>query len=121
MRAMTMRLARSQSERVAATTRWIVIVAAAIAAMGLIVAALWAWQGSADMVADWDVVHPARMLWAIRSGAIASAALAQVVIFGVVAGQVFPRRNGDQAVVIVGAGVFVLAVIAAVILSIARG
>jgi hypothetical protein len=116
---MTMRLALSQSGRVVAMTRWIVIVAAAIAAMGLLVAALWAWQASADRVADWDVLHPAQLLWAIRSGAIAAAALGEVVIFGVVAGQIFPRRRGDQVVVIACGGVFVLAIVAAVALGIA--
>jgi hypothetical protein len=105
--------------RVAAVTRAIIVIAAAIAAMGMVVAALWAWQGAPDMVDDWDVLRPDQMLWAIRSGAIAAAALAQVVIFGVVAGQFFPRRAGDQAVVIASAAVFVIAVIAAVALGMA--
>jgi hypothetical protein len=90
-----------------------------IAAIGMMVAALWAWAGAPDMVADWDVLRPDQMLWAIRSGAIAAAALAQVVIFGVVAGQIFPRRNADQAIVIVSAAIFAIALIAAVMLGIA--
>jgi hypothetical protein len=101
----------------AAVTRGIVISAAAIAAVGMVVAALWAWQGAVDIVADWEVSRPGAILWAIRCGAIAAAALAQVVIFGGVAGQIFPRRRGDQAVVISAAGVFVLAVIAGVVLA----
>jgi hypothetical protein len=105
--------------RIAAMTRAIIIVAAAIAAIGMMVAALWAWAGAPDMVADWDVLRPDQMLWAIRSGAIAAAALAQVVIFGVVAGQIFPRRNADQAIVIVSAAIFAIALIAAVMLGIA--
>jgi hypothetical protein len=102
-------------------TRAIVILAAAIAAMAMMVAALWAWQNAPDMVADWDVLRPGQMVWAIRTAAIATAALAQVVIFGVVAGQIFSRRTSDQAVVIGSAIVFVVAVIAAVILAVGGG
>jgi hypothetical protein len=102
----------------ARATRGIVIAAGAVVAMAMVVVALWAWRGADDMVADWDIARPAAALWAIRSGAIAAAALAQVVIFGVVAGRIFPRRRGDQAVVLAAAGIFLLALLAGVTLAV---
>jgi hypothetical protein len=87
--------------------------------MVLVVAALWAWQSARDIVADWEVTGPDAVVWAIRCGALAATALAQMIIIGVVAGQIFPRRRGDLILVGSASLVFVLAVVFAVALGLA--
>ena len=49
----------------------------AIIAVGLVVAALWAWAASSQLVARAD--RPELALWAVRSAAIAAIAGAQVL------------------------------------------
>ena len=56
-------------------------------AMAMIVAALWAWQSALSLSAT--ATRPDDTLWAVRSGAIALAALAQTILLTFVVGRIY--------------------------------
>ena len=60
-------------------------------ALVLMVTALWAW-GRAGWIAA-DATRPDVARWAVRSGAVSVAAVAQLVLLTFVAAPIFRRRN----------------------------
>jgi len=62
-----------------------------IAAIGLMVAALWAWGTAGWLVADSS--RPDLERYAVRSAAIASGAIAQLLLLTFVAGRAYQRRQ----------------------------
>jgi len=68
--------------------------------VAMVVASLWCWQNAAHLVRAWDPDKPDVAAWAVRSAAVAVAALAQVVLLTFVAAAVFepdaPRRGGGR-------------------------
>jgi hypothetical protein len=62
---------------------------AAVIAVGLVVAGLWAWNEAGRLAMFWN--RPDVGAWGIRSGAVASAAGAQALLLACVAGKLFRR------------------------------
>lgn len=62
-----------------------------ILALGLMVTALWAW-GRAGWIAA-DATRPDVTTWAVRSGAVSVAAIAQLVLLTFVATPIFRQRR----------------------------
>jgi hypothetical protein len=60
-------------------------------ALTLMVMALWAW-GRAGWIAA-DATRPEVARWAVRSGAVSAAAVAQLVLLSFVAAPIFRERN----------------------------
>jgi hypothetical protein len=95
------------------------MIAATAAAVALVIVGLWAWQAAADLVSQWPVDRPEVTIWAIRCGAIALAALGQVLVlrFGVRA--IYRRRALDDLLGITSAVACVIAAVSAVALGLA--
>jgi hypothetical protein len=66
------------------------MIAGVAAAMIMVMAALWGWQSAGRIVATWEG-HPDLALWCVRSGVVAFAAAAQVVLLSVVSHCMFGR------------------------------
>jgi len=80
----------------------------------MVMTALWAWQGAGDLVLGWEVARPDLVEWAVRSGAIAIFAAAQLVILFLIAGRIFRRGTFDVIVGFTAAAVFALASVSAI-------
>src|SRR5580698_9192879 len=87
------------------------------AAIGLMMAALWAWQIGPHLAFDAD--RPDVTLWAVRSAAVAAAALAQAVLLLLVLGSLYRRRRLDVALGVTTAAIFTIALVSAVALGLA--
>ncbi len=86
-------------------------------AIAMVVAGIWAWQ-SAFRFAD-GTTRPDVTLWALRSGAVALAAVAQVILMTFLA-RVFYPRDGFSAFLRMAAGlVAAIAMISAIALGLA--
>ena len=94
-----------------------IVVAAALAA-ALMVSSLWAWQQAPHLVFDAD--RPDLALWAVRTAAIAVAALAQAVLLFLVVGRIYQARGFDTVLRVCTAAVFTVAGIGAIVLSLAN-
>ena len=88
-----------------------------VAALGLMVAALWAWQQSAHLSIDAE--QPKVMCWAIRTAAVSAASLAQAVVLLAVVGNVYAARPVDVVLRVISSALFLLAGVSAVILGVA--
>ena len=95
--------------------RGISILFSALLSGGLVVAGIWAWQQAQDLVLDhWNAGRPELAEWAIRSGAIAAVALAQIIVLTFVAGRVYSRRTMDSVLTFTAGVVFALASVGAI-------
>ena len=84
----------------------------------LMVAALWAWQNAGRLVEGVDPERFRAASWAVRSGAVAAAAAAQVVLLTFVVGAVYRRRDRVSDLLRWGAaGVCTVAIVGAVALG----
>jgi hypothetical protein len=92
---------------------------AAIMAMILIVAALWAWESAPDLASDMQTSRPQAAIWAARSAALATAALAQTILLYFVIGGIYPRRALDDALRLCFGIACVLACVSAIALGMA--
>ena len=88
-----------------------------IAAIVLMVSALWAWQAGPHLAFDAD--RPDVALWAVRSAAVAAGALAQGLAVVLVLGNLYRRGRLDAAVGMTAAAVFAVALVSAVALGLA--
>jgi hypothetical protein len=90
-----------------------VVVGGAVA-VGMMIASLWSWQHALDISAD--AGNPQRAFWAMRSGAVGAAALAQLLLLTFVVGGVYPRRSRwlGEAMRLTAAVVFAVALVSAV-------
>ncbi len=97
--------------------RQISIGAGTATAIALMVSALWAWQMGPHLAFDAD--QPDVTLWAVRSAAVAAAALAQAVMLVLVLGNLYRRGRLDVALGVTAAAVFTIALVSAVALGLA--
>jgi hypothetical protein len=68
------------------------VFAGVLAGVGLVVLAIWLWQGSEELVMSWRSRRTG--LWAVWSAAAAAAALGQLVMLKWVAEPLYSRRGG---------------------------
>ncbi|HZL37305.1 MAG TPA: hypothetical protein VFC78_18440 [Tepidisphaeraceae bacterium] len=99
--------------------RILIIVFATACAVTLMVVAFWAWQGSADWASDWQLERPQAAAWAVRSAAIAAAALAQFLIVRCVVGSAYRRRFLDDVLCLGSAVASAIALVSAAALALA--
>jgi hypothetical protein len=91
-----------------------------VVATALMVGALWAWQQAPHLVFDAD--RPEIATWAVRTAAIAAAAMAQALLLLFVVGRIYrTRRAGgiDVALRVLTAAVFTVALVSAIALTLA--
>jgi hypothetical protein len=90
----------------------------ALVALALMVTALWTWGRAGWLAAD--ATRPDVARWAVRSGAVSVAAVAQLLLLTFVATPIFRRRNffGDAARLAVSV-VACIALVSAVALGLA--
>jgi hypothetical protein len=84
----------------------------ALTAIALMVLALWVWGRSAELagVLATGAAQPAVEIWAVRCGAIAAAAGAQLLLITSVMTAVFSRRATDE-ILRLGAGLMASAAV----------
>jgi hypothetical protein len=85
--------------------------------VAMMVAALWSWQGALRLSAA--ATRPEIELWAVRSGAIALAALAQMILLTCVVGRVYRSGISGQLVRVAAGLVGGVALVSAVALGLA--
>ena len=90
-----------------------------VAAVGLVVLALWAWQNAAEVAQRWGATRPYAAKLAVRSAAVAVAAAAQVVLLTGVIGRLYPRQVFDDVLRLCAALVAAVALVGAVALALA--
>lgn len=91
----------------------IVLISAAVLAGAMVVAGLWVWQSASELTMSWDVSRPDLILWAVRSGAVATVAAAQVILLAVVGGRLYGRGTFDAAICMTALAVFAIASVGA--------
>ena len=89
----------------------------AVAAVMLVVAALWGW-GQAWRIAE-DAHRPDVTVWAVRSGAVALLAAAQVLVVTCAVGAIYRRQPLDDMMRLLAALVATIALVSAVALALA--
>lgn len=92
---------------------WIVVPAAIFAGV-LIVAGLQTWQGSGDLLLEWNPARPDIFIWAVRGTAIAVLAAAQMIAIPFVCGRLYCRGSFDRMLFATAAATFALATVGAV-------
>ncbi len=99
--------------------RIIIPLGAIVAAVVIVSGAIWIWQDAPDRLVEWDAARPLAMLWAIRSGAIALAALGQLLVVMLAIGRLYSRRGLDDVLRVGFSVMAVLAMVSAVALGLA--
>jgi hypothetical protein len=89
----------------------------AVAAVALVVAALWAW-GQAGRFAE-HAHRPLVTAWAVRSGAVAAAAAAQVLVITCAIGAIYRRQPLDEMLRLLAGLIATIALVSAVALALA--
>jgi hypothetical protein len=89
----------------------------AVAAVALVVAALWAW-GQAWHLAE-NAHRPNVTVWAVRSGAVSAGAAAQVLVVTCAIGALYRRRAIDEMLRLLAGLVATIALVSAVALALA--
>lgn len=74
---------------------WIAMAAGAMFALALMVTAMWAWGRAGTLTLE--ATRPEVARWAIRSAAVGAAAMAQLLLLTLVAGQVYRRRTATSS------------------------
>jgi hypothetical protein len=95
----------------------IVMLIGSLLAIGLMVAGMWAWQRGPHLA--FDATRPDIALWAVRSAAVAAAALAQALVLLLVVGNLYRTRALDVVLRAAAAAVFLVALVSAVALGLA--
>jgi len=95
--------------------RALIGMATTVAAVLLVMAGLWAWQGAADWVLDWGADRPQVAAWALRSAGIAAVAAAQMILLTGVVTRFYRRGKFDTVVASASAFVFALALAGAIV------
>ncbi len=93
------------------------MLAGSLVATALMVISLWAWQQSPHIAFAAD--RPDVALWAVRTAAIAAAALAQAVVLFLVVGRIYRTRAMDLLLRVLTAVVFTVALVSAIALGLA--
>ena len=88
---------------------------AAAFAAALMVASLWAWQEAPHLAFEAD--RPDVAMWAVRTTAVAAAALAQAVLLLFVVGRIYRTRGLDIVLRVLTAAVFTVALVSAIALG----
>ena len=89
----------------------------AIAAVLLVVAALWGW-GRAGQIAE-NAHRPLVAVWAVRSGALAALAAAQMLVITCAVGALYRRGPVDEMLRLLAGLVATIALVSAVALALA--
>ena len=92
---------------------------ALVAALAMVSSAFWAWQAGPEWLIETQPARPEVMLWAVRSGAMALAGFAQVIVLVWVIGRIYPRRPLDDGLRLFFAFAGALAVVGTVALALA--
>ena len=90
---------------------------AAVVAGGLVTASLWGWQHAARLADDWS--RPDIAEWAVRSGAVGVAAIAQLLLATLVVGAYYRRGWFDRLLGTGAALVLGVALVSAIALALA--
>jgi hypothetical protein len=80
----------------------------------LIIAGLWTWQQSQDLVLDWGFGRPNIAQWAVRSAVVAAIAAAQIILLVPVIGRIYRRGVADMVIAFTAAVVLALASVSAI-------
>jgi hypothetical protein len=88
-----------------------------ILSTGLVLIALWAWQAAPHLQMDAD--KPEVILWAVRTAAVAAAALAQTVMLVLVIGNIYRTRAIDMLLRFMTGMVFAVSLVSAIALGLA--
>jgi hypothetical protein len=89
----------------------------AVAAVLLVVAALWGWA-HAWRIAE-DAHKPQVAVWAVRSGAVAAVAAAQALLITCVVGALYRSRPVDEMLRLLAGLVATIALVSAIALALA--
>jgi hypothetical protein len=92
-------------------------VCGAVAAVALVVVALWGW-GQAWRFAE-NAHRPNVTVWAVRSGAVAAVAAAQVLVITCAIGALYRRRPLDEMLRLLAGLVATIALVSAIALALA--
>lgn len=95
--------------------RWIMLSVSAIAAMAMVIAALWMWQMGPHWAFGRD--KPDLVIWSARLSAIAAVAAAQAVVLLFVIGGIYSARRVDVILRVLSTTVFAAAAIVAIALG----
>lgn len=100
--------------------RWLTgTIFAAAFAVALMLLALWVWQGAPGVPVEGQAARSESMAWALRSLAVAVAALAQLVTLRLVIGRIYRRGTLDDALCLSSAVACVIALVSATALGLA--
>ena|SRR5688572_9922464 len=89
----------------------------ALASIALVVAALWSWGRALEIAENAHRPHVA--VWAVRSGALAAVAAAQVLVITCAVGALYQRRAIDEMLRLLAGLVATIALVSAVALALA--
>ncbi|MDB5331528.1 MAG: hypothetical protein JWP03_2679 [Phycisphaerales bacterium] len=88
-------------------------------AVAFMLLALWMWQGAAGVPIDGQASRSESMAWALRSLAVACAALAQLVTLRLVVGRIYRRGALDDALCLSSVVACAIALVSAAALGLA--
>ncbi|WP_428940675.1 hypothetical protein [Fontivita pretiosa] len=89
-------------------------------AVSLVVVGLWCWGAAAALARG--TAEPAMALWAVRSGAVAALAAAQVLGMSCLVGLFYPRGRGSEMISLAAGFVCTVALLGAILLGwVSRG
>jgi hypothetical protein len=92
---------------------------AAVIAVALMVAALWVWQLASARPVEGQMIRTESAAWALRSLAVAAAALAQLVALRLVVRRIYRRGTFEDALCLSSAVACVIALVSATALGLA--
>ena len=95
------------------------VMVGAVVTVALMIVALYGWRHAAAIAGDWGASRPYVAAWGVRSGAIALAAGAQVVLLTLVVGRLFPRQLVDEVLRLAAGLVGTVALVSAIALGLA--
>ncbi len=96
-------------------TAKVMIVLGVFISCGLVLISLWAWQTAPHLAFNED--RPDVILWAVRTAAVAAAALAQTVLLVMVVGNIYRTRTLDVLLRCMTALVFAVSLVSAIALG----
>ena len=100
--------------------RTILMLPAAVVSVAAVVGGICAWMGAQDIAIDFfNAARPEVALWAVRSGAIALIALAQMILLTGIIRRIYHHDTFDAVFGLTCAAVFALATVSAIACGVA--
>lgn len=96
-----------------------ILLIGAATGMALIVTALWAWQHGDQWPVVLEAARPEVVAWAVRSAAVATAALAQVILLVFVADRLYGRDLLGRLLRWTAAAITAAALVSTIVLALA--